>query len=179
MRCEVSGLTIRDVRLEPGYWRIDEYSRDVRKCPFDDTSCPGDDTNHSTSAPNNRYCAANHVGHLCSACADGFFLSWIGDGKCHHCVSGERHAPTIGLYTGVVLFVMIGLACVCKKAQRKAKESVKDTALPSPLRLKAERVYFLAKFKVFTMFLTSQVFCPSSPSLPLSIVTLVMSPGHF
>ena len=104
------------------------------------------------------YCSTNHVGHLCSACAPDYFLSWTGDGKCYECATGESHAPTFGLMSGVFVIVVSCLACAYKTSLKKAQSIT--TATPKPtnsLLSKAKEVYTLAKFKVFTLFLTSQV----------------------
>lgn len=156
VECLGEGSTVSDWVLKPGHWRTDSRSDDVLRCRFGVISCPPN-ANASTTGPN-PYCSADHVGPLCSACAANHFLSWTGDGKCHQCATGESHAPTIGLYSGVVLFVIVCLACVYKKASKtKAEEKNKDATPQSPLRLNAAKVYSLAKFKVFTLFLTSQV----------------------
>ena len=166
--CE-EGSTVSDWKLQAGYWRTDDESRDVRKCRFT-TSCPGDGKNQEalanspsqrrTTSSNatglNPYCAPNHVGPLCSACAANFFLSWAGDGECHPCATGESHAPTISLGGGVLIFVVLCLACVYKTHKNKAATALAPASSTSALS-KIEKVYTLAKFKVFTLFLMSQV----------------------
>ena len=168
--CE-EGSAVSDFKLMAGNWRTDEDSEDVRKCRFGVTSCPGAGKNQaSVSSPSQRrttssnatgpdpYCSANHVGHLCSACAPDFFLSWTGDGKCYECATKESHAPTIGLMSGVFVIMVSCLACAYKKSLKKAQGIT--TATPKSTKSlfsKASQVYTLAKFKVFTLFLTSQV----------------------
>jgi hypothetical protein len=156
MDCNTDTLTLESVLLQKGYWRFGSASPDVRPCSFKRVSCPGGATKATGLNP---YCSANHVGHLCSACAPDFFLSWTGDGECYQCATGKSHAPTIGLVAGVFMFVAACLACVYKKGKKKAKARAgapKSTYLTN-LNFKAEKVYSLAKFKVFTLFLTSQV----------------------
>ena len=158
------GSTVSDWKLKAGNWRTDDQSDDVRKCRFGVISCPGDGKNQaSKNAPSKRrvtsssaaelnpFCSANHVGHLCSACAPDYFLSWAGDGKCHRCVAGESHAPTFGLLGGVFLCVVSCFACMYKAGQKKAKRTAVGTPTISLLS-KAEQVYSQAKFKIFTLF---------------------------
>ena len=166
MVCTEEALSLSSVSLASGYWRSDDASDEVLKCRFGDTSCPGDGNNQeaagrlltetTTAFAIHPYCSANHVGHLCSACAPGFFLSWTGDGKCHQCATGESHVPTVGLLGGVFVFVIACLACVYKKRKKKAQGTTASTQTNS-LFSKMGKVYSLAKFKVFTLFLTSQV----------------------
>ena len=179
MQCEAPGLAIRQVALEPKFWRTDDESRDVRKCRFDITSCPGDGKNQdSVYSPSQRrasssgattglnpYCSPNHVGPLCSACTPDHFLSWTGDGKCYECATKDSHVPTIGLVSGVFVIVVSCLACTYKKSLKKAQGITTTTSNPTnSLFSKAKQVYILAKFKVFTLFLTSQVRLRSQPS---------------
>ena len=162
--------TVSDWKLHAGHWRTDDESADVRKCRFGVTSCPGDGKNQaaaysssqgrrttSSSAPGpNPYCSPNHVGHLCSACAEDFFLGWTGDGKCYQCQTGRSDWSTIGLLVGVFVFVASCLACVYKFKKARQKEDTPAVA-PSALFMKIEKVHSLAKFKVFTLFLAAQV----------------------
>ena len=174
------GSMVSDWELKAGHWRTDDESDDVRKCRFGATSCPGDDENQAsmnspsqqrratssgaTTGPN-PHCSPNHVAPLCSACAPDFFLSWTGDGKCHQCTTKESHAPTIGLMSGVFVFVLSCLTCAYKKSLGKAHRTTIVTPKPeNSLLLKAKQVYILAKFKAFTLLLTSQVRLRSQPS---------------
>ena len=92
MVCEKSGLSLSVVSLASGFWRTNDESNEIHKCPFGVTSCPDDDKNQaSLYSPSQRratssgkttglnpYCSPNHVGHLCSACAPGFFCLGFG-----------------------------------------------------------------------------------------------------
>jgi hypothetical protein len=173
------GSTISDWKLKAGYWRSDENSSDVHKCRFGTISCPGDGSNQASMySPSQRrasssgattglnpYCSPNHIGHLCAACAPDHFLSWTEDGKCHPCATKESHAPTIGLMSGVFVFVLSCLTCAYKKSLGKAHRTTIVTPKPeNSLFLKAKQVYILAKFKAFTLLLTSQVRLRSQPS---------------
>ena len=158
--CE-EGSTVSDWKVAAGNWRTDDESEDVRECRFGITSCPGHGKNQSSANSGatglNPYCSANHVGHLCSACAADFFLDWTGDGECYQCATGKSHAPTIGLLGGVFVFVFACLACVYKKRRKKARSTIASSTPMNSLFSKAEQVYSLAEFKAFTLFLTAQV----------------------
>jgi len=171
MVCQVEGLSLNSVSLARGYWRTDDDSYDIHKCRFGTTSCPGADSNNQatgrrlaeTTTVVHPYCSDAHVGHLCSACAPDYFLSWTGDGECYECATKESHAPTIGLMSGVFVFVVSCLVCAYKTSLKRDI----TTATPKPtnsLLSKAKEVYTLAKFKVFTLFLTSQVWLRSHSS---------------
>ena len=155
MECNDPGVTIRTVSLKPGYWRADEESDDIRPCRFHDVSCPGV---NQTTGPN-PYCAPNYRGPLCSACAADFFSNWDGDGRCIQCASGASHLPTIWLVSGIVGFVLLCTACAYKKKD-KMMENMKENEKvekKSSFLANADQVYSLAKFKLFTLFLTAQV----------------------
>ena len=173
VNCDEEGRTVSDWKLKVGTWRTDDDSYDVLKCRFGVISCPGDGKNQAsmyspsqrrTTSSNattglNPYCSPNHVGHLCSACAPDFFLSWAGDGECHQCATGKSHWPTIGLLGGVFVFVASCLACVYTKYKKSSATNTAAAAAvaPSSLFSKIDSVLVLAKFKFFTLFLTFQV----------------------
>ena len=147
-----AGSTIADWELAAGHWRSHDESTDVRECRFTDVSCPGpgNGANHATGPDS--YCAPMYTGPLCSQCKPNFFMSWVGDGKCQECEAGKSHHPTIGLLCGVVVSCAL-LSASLRKCLSKKAEAVKKGALFP----KIEKLIVLAKVKVFTLFLTSQV----------------------
>jgi hypothetical protein len=138
------GSMVSDWELKAGHWRTDDESDDVHKCRFGVTSCPGGDKNQASMySPSQRratssgattglnpHCSPNHVGHLCSACAPDFFLSWTGDGQCYECATKETHAPTFGLMSGVFVVVVSCLACAYKTSLKKAQGITTATSKP-------------------------------------------------
>ena len=172
MICKTAAITITQVMIEAGFWRADEESDDIRPCRYGVVSCPGDGKNQaSANLPSTRrmtssgatklnpYCAPNYLGPLCSVCADGFFTSWAGDGKCYECATGTSHLPTVLLASGVLVFVAVCAVCAFKKVHRNPGLSTRTASIqestPS-LFATALHVYALAKFKIFTLFLTAQ-----------------------
>ena len=147
MACSEEGLSFEDVLLLAGYWRTDDASADVRKCRFDEASCPGNTIN------NGSYCGTEYFGPLCSECADNYFLSWTGDGKCHKCDANKSHLPTIGLVPGVSVIGLVLIAAVARKYAKKSADSSTDSSTIDAL----QKLGRLAKVKVFNLFLASQV----------------------
>ena len=138
------GSTVSDWELKAGNWRTDDESDDVHPCRFGVTSCPGEYKNQASMySPSQRratssgattglnpHCSPNHVGHLCSACAPDYFLSWTGDGQCYECATKETHAPTFGLMSGVFVVVLSCLARAYKTSLKKAQGITTATSKP-------------------------------------------------
>ena len=149
-----AGSTIADWKLLEGYWRTDLASSKIHVCRFGRVSCPGDDLNQAEGG--NPYCAPAFVGPLCSECDSDHFMSWTGDGRCHACEAGESHHPTIALVCSVVV---LGAAVVAFVSQRCRNSTPRDHAetRTNTYAAKAERLFLLAKVKIFTLFLATQV----------------------
>ena len=102
--------TIADWVLEPGVWRSDLLSPDLRTCRFGATSCPGTTTTTENCTARGfgdwDYCGCGYVGPICAACAPEYFLSWAG-AECEHCGSRDSHTPSIVFGSVLVFFVMV------------------------------------------------------------------------
>ena len=144
---------VATMAILPGHWRTSAESHDVHECRFGDLSCPGE-SNNQASGPD-RYCAPEYVGALCSECHDDFFKSWDGAGACQACAAGKSHWPTIGLVgtTLVIGALFVGAINKC----RKKKPEDEDAPPSSGMFANAEKLFVLAKVKIFTLFLTAQV----------------------
>ena len=140
------GSSISDWKLVEGYWRAHDRSTDVRACRFGRDSCPG-----TTLPGRDPYCAAAFRGPLCSQCAAEFFMSWEGDGTCHTCAADKSHHPTLGLLGAVLILSGLSAAFVFNKCRRRKPPS------DNSFFAKTESLYLLAKMKIFTLFLASQV----------------------
>jgi hypothetical protein len=105
MACSKKGLSFKNVRLEPGFWRTGQESEDVRVCRFSEASCPGHTINNVS------YCASGYVGPLCSECDVGYFMSWAGNVLCKACGQSANHTPLIilGVIVGVCIGVIVGV----------------------------------------------------------------------
>ena len=147
--CAANSL-ISDWHLLRGYWRADDESDDVRECRFGARSCPG--ANLSQATGEDAYCGPEFSGPLCSQCATDHFLSWAGEGDCLICESDKSHWPTIGLGSSLLILAALFLGVFRKFCK------VKSEALPSTFAT-LERLYLLAKVKIFTLFLVAQVIC--------------------
>ena len=145
--CEAGSL-ITDWQLHQGQWRSHVESSDVRECRFGVESCPGNTTNDHDA-----YCSPQYVGPLCSECADGYFMSWVGDGTCKRCATGQSHVPTIGLIAGLLVCAAMPLGCALNKCRKWCLGKLDASAMFE----KVEKMLDLAKTKFFMLFLAAQV----------------------
>ena len=173
-----AGSSISEWKLDEGFWRSGDESEDVRECRFGALSCPGVDLNQGTGQ--DPYCGLGFVGPLCSQCAANYFLSWAGKGDCHSCAAGQSHWPTIGLVSGVVV---LGGAVVARTAHKSSTKSTPavETSAPPSMFAKLEQLFLLAKVKIFTLFLVSQVLTMWSfvVSSIHSVTLYSLSAGYF
>lgn len=63
MDSEVVGTKLESVFLDPGFWRTNKKSEDVRECPIPDAFIGGNET---------EICREGHKGHYCATCKDGY-----------------------------------------------------------------------------------------------------------
>ena len=143
---------VASIVILPGHWRAGSESTEVRQCRYGDLSCPGNGTNQATGP--DPYCGASYVGPLCSECHEDFFKSWDSVGTCRECATGKSHLPTIGLVGTVFAFGALFVVGV-----KKCRNKQNDGNLGEKKRLtfaNVEKLYVLAKVKVFTLFLAAQ-----------------------
>ena len=141
--------------LNPGYWRSGGTSTEVYECAFRDMSCPGGNGTNSATGPDS-YCAPEYMGPLCSECAANFFISWNGDGVCYKCAAGKSHTPTIVLVCSVATIGALLVRALKKCGARKPDAPAKETD-PNSFIARTEKLFLMAKIKIFTLFLASQV----------------------
>ena len=151
-----TGSSIADWRLDEGYWRAGEPFIEVLECRFGKISCPGGAAANPASG-RDAYCAPQFVGPLCSQCADDHFLSWAGDGDCHECDAGKSHIPTIGLASGVLVLCTVFASALYKCRNRKNDSPNPETNSPPSTFASLQTLFLMAKVKIFTLFLVSQV----------------------
>ena len=66
-----SGVTIRDLPVQKGYWRAGLYSKDLLQCPAPD-ACKGSRSSAGKVSVDDVYCEVGNMGTLCAICAEGF-----------------------------------------------------------------------------------------------------------
>ncbi|GMH90277.1 hypothetical protein TrST_g7328 [Triparma strigata] len=106
-----SGMTLETLKIEPGYWRTNSRSPDVRVCPVSDACTGGNSTN---------YCREGHTGPYCKLCIDG----WTED-PLMLCKSCEN--STIDVIVTIVILVLVAAAIgslvyISKKKSRDSEE---------------------------------------------------------
>lgn len=92
-----------ELDLDKGYWRVDEHSDDVLKCPQKIACRGGLDVKDQ--------CRSGHEGKYCSVCQDGYVHS--AEGSCSECRSGSFLAVAITVPLVIALifisFVLVNI----------------------------------------------------------------------
>ena len=72
--CSVPGITLESIPLRTGYWRVAEWSVQLRRCSF--PGCAGGTVcrtaNGSTTCAADNLCESTHHGPLCQVCTQGY-----------------------------------------------------------------------------------------------------------
>ena len=168
--------TVADWVLDPGVWRLNPVSKDLRDCRFGDASCPGvtasDDGCTARGFGGWPHCGCGYAGPTCAVCAPNYFLSWAGN-SCQECGSSDSHTPSIVL--GCVLVVVGGLAAAVVRTI-KAKESFSWVAPLKALsrlgRTKASILFYVCQVRLEHLVLRSNVslyFLPKKVNVRLSL----------
>ena len=112
MDAEEDGMTLTGLIIEPGFWRTEPRSVDVRECPVSDACIGGNETE--------AYCRDGHNGPYCNLCEEGYakdpFL------LCQSCdESGESVAITAAVLVAIVL-ALAGATYMMKRRARREEE---------------------------------------------------------
>ena len=149
-----AGSSISDWQLDEGYWRSGDESDDVRECRFGARSCPGVRTKRRGRM---RTADQDLSGPCALQCAADHFLSWAGDGDCHRCASAKSHWPTIGFVSSVARPRCGVRVRILQVPAAQSDASRAEINAPPSLFARLEKLFLLAKVKIFTLFLVSQV----------------------
>ena len=123
--CKKSGYTLNQLPLRPGYWRTNDNSSDLRRCP--DASSP--DTTACANV-NGVLCKPWTTGPYCRVCnvTDGSRHFDSDQSACVEC--GDIAATTLATLVGIILAVLL-LLCWCGWRQPcKRLRNVASQALP-------------------------------------------------
>ena len=106
-KCKESGSTLALLPLRPGYWRTNDDSSDLRRCP--DASSP--DTTACANT-NGALCKPFTTGPYCRVCnvTDGSRYFDSGQSACVEC--GDTAATSLAALVGITLAVLL-LLCWC------------------------------------------------------------------
>ena len=138
--CEASGYTLAQLPLQPGFWRTNDNSSDLRRCP--DASSP------DTSA------CANMNGLLCKPWTDGPYcrICNVTDGSryfdsdqsaCVEC--GNKATTSLATLIGIILAVLV-LLCWC--GWRQPCERVRNVAYQVLPKIRAPLKQMVAFYQV-------------------------------
>ena len=121
MVCSKVGTTVDSIITAVGFWRADENSVDVIKCPYGEDSCP-----NSTVAG----CNDGHEGFLCATCSTGFYRD-SGNPKtpCSACVTTIFRYIEVGLTMLVMLVVARYVVHKSLKQSKVLKQLIASTGL--------------------------------------------------
>ncbi|GMI07165.1 hypothetical protein TrVE_jg8362 [Triparma verrucosa] len=102
------GMCLENVTVDPGYWRVNSDSTDVRKCLVSEACTGGNSTN---------YCREGHTGPYCDLCVDG----WTKD-PLMLCKSCENSIVDVIPWWMLVAAVLGSLIYISKKKSRNPEE---------------------------------------------------------
>ena len=130
--CKGSGSTLALLPLVPGYWRTDDNSSDLRRCP--DASSP--DTSACANM-NGLLCKPWTTGPYCRVCnvTDGSRYFDADQSACVHCSDTASTRAGISVLAGIILAVLF-LFCwcsvrqPCKRLRKLAYRALLETRAP-------------------------------------------------
>jgi hypothetical protein len=100
MSANQDGMTLADVAVEPGFWRTNNRSLDLRECPVE-LACAG-----GNSSDDDGYCREGHEGPYCRVCKKGYTQDIFQ--LCNPCdTSGRNIGGMLGSALGLVAAVWL------------------------------------------------------------------------
>ena len=101
--------TLKMLPLEHGFWRTNENSTDVRKCPTKDACLGGTDVA--------TYCRQGHYGPYCKVCESGRTADIFG--ICKECEDvGSQYAVSGSIFAGLIFLIWILWKCWSKMMKK-------------------------------------------------------------
>ena len=107
--CRAKGITLDELPLERGWWRVTPTSSDLRRCNVEGACTHPNQTQAalrrriSAATWADRQCAVGHRGPLCGACDEDFYSAALG--KCERCGGSAWQS---WLAVGIVLAAAVG-----------------------------------------------------------------------
>ena len=126
--CSEPGLTLTRLPLRPGYWRTNDNSSDLRRCP--DASSP--DTTACANM-NGSLCKPWTTGPYCRVCNDGSRYFDSGQSACVQCrdTAATSLAALMGITLAVLfLFCWCSVRQPCKRLRNLAYQALLKTRAP-------------------------------------------------
>ena len=126
--CAEPGATLATLPLEPGYWRDNNDTTDVRRCPgnFKDSGCIGTNANSSSG------CKSGLLGPYCALCNESSDLAVVGgvyyDRDLRECLPCQETGERGGYYFAAVVLILIS-GCCCGCIVRCNSERLKEMRL--------------------------------------------------
>ncbi|GMH95941.1 hypothetical protein TL16_g13256, partial [Triparma laevis f. inornata] len=105
------GMNIKNVTLDPGYWRTGPTSIDIRECPVSGACVGG---NNSTN-----YCREGHEGPYCYLCVDGWTMDPLM--LCKSCDNSSTDTAITLLILGVGAVLFLVFLHIFKKKTKDRK----------------------------------------------------------
>eukprot|EP00964_Phaeocystis_antarctica_P012165 scaffold6710_cov66-Phaeocystis_antarctica.AAC.3 len=167
--CKESGSTLALLPLLPGYWRTNDTSSDLRRCP--DASSPN---TTSCANANGVLCKPWTAGTYCRVCnvSDGSRYFDSGQSACVQC--GVTAVTSLAALTGITLAVLF-LLCWC--GWRQPCKSLRKLAYQALQKLRAPLKQMVAFYQAQKLLLRARHFHPAdrSPACTAQIVARVES----
>ena len=141
--CQLPGITLEELRLQVGYWRVSADSADARSCRVRE-ACDHSGAVDSTIWAD-RQCSAAYRGPLCGSCNDNYYAE--PSGGCKRCDGSEWRS---WLAASIVLAAGCGvLGYVLVRVRRKQKRKEEATRFEAFLQDLISRMWRLnTKFRI-------------------------------
>ncbi|GMI03344.1 hypothetical protein TrLO_g13981 [Triparma laevis f. longispina] len=153
-----TGMSLANVKIQPGWWRTGKTSIDVRECPVEAACVGGNGTD---------YCREGHNGPYCNLCIDGyakdpFFMC----GSCDTSVEETVYSCSI------LVAVALGFFCLTYYFKKKSQQEQEERESEGRPRGSSTYKVMKRKFKngAKIIFSGAQIFV----SLPSVVPTLTL-----
>jgi hypothetical protein len=118
-KCDQPGVTLEDLPLTKGYWRVTSTSVDVLLC-LTEAACPGEGhLKQNATVWADRFCAEGSRGPLCGVCDEGFRREANGD--CAACGGAAGAWGAFAASTIAIIIAILLLMAWCRKRQQERK----------------------------------------------------------
>ncbi|GMI11897.1 hypothetical protein TrVE_jg12525 [Triparma verrucosa] len=112
------GMTLSTADIDPGYWRTNAMSTDVRECPIPKACHGGNSTTD--------YCFEGHEGPYCGVCSGGYFQDPFG--LCQSCNATTKNVILTFVTLVATVLALYAVFMAIKKRKREKEEGSAESA---------------------------------------------------
>lgn len=97
--CETDGITVKNLPINPGFWRSSDTSLDILKCNIESVCKGGSHIEDSDS-----YCETGNKGPYCAVCVNGYEKNV--NEKCIQCDKKQAGLISIGVFVSILSIIL-------------------------------------------------------------------------